>query len=114
MSESLGKRMRGLRGEARLTAIRDVVSQWRASGQSQAAFCREVGIATVTLGRWLRRLEVEGRGGAPVLVEVDLPDHGGNGDGYEVVLESGIWVGIPAGFRGDDLSRLLRVLTEAC
>ncbi len=114
MSESLGKRMRGLRGDARLTAIRDVVSQWRATGQSQAAFCREVGIATVTLGRWLRRLEVERKSGEPVLVEVDLPDPRGNGDGYEVVLESGIWVGIPAGFRDDDLARLLRALTTAC
>jgi len=54
---SLGQRIRGLRGEARREVIAEVVSRWRESGQSRAAFCREVGIATVTLTRWIRQLD---------------------------------------------------------
>ena len=58
MSESLGKRIHGLRGAARLTAIGEIVSGWRASGTGRAAFCREVGIVPVTLGcRWIGRLD---------------------------------------------------------
>jgi len=89
-TSNLGKRMRALRGEARLVAIGEVVSQWRTSGRSQAAFCRDVGIATVTLGRWLRQLEANRKPPAksPVFVELGVAD-AADQDGYEVVLPGG-------------------------
>ena len=115
MSESLGNRMKALRGEARLAAIGEVVSQWRASGKSQTAFCGEVGIATVTLGRWLRRLEVARapKVSEPVLVEVGVHESPG-GDGYEVLLPGRATGRVPANFREGDLARLLGVLSAAC
>jgi hypothetical protein len=115
-AERLGQRMRGLRGEARLKAIGEVVSRWRASGRSQAAFCSEIGIATVTLGRWLRRLEAARAPrdpGEPVLVEIGKAQRDGEG-AFEVVLPAGTRVRVPVDFRAGDLSRLLGVLSSAC
>ena len=114
MSDSLGQRIQRLRGEERDAAIREVVSRWKVSGSSKVAFCKAEGIATVTLGRWLRRLEVERAvEHAPVLVEVGRRE-GPVRDAYEVVLPGGAQVHVPAGFRSEDLSRLLGVLTAAC
>ncbi len=114
MSDGLGKRIQRLRGEERETAIREVVSRWRSSGSSKVAFCKAEGIATVTLTRWLRRLEVvRGVDRAPVLVEVGRREDPVR-DAYEVILSGGAQVRVPAGFRAEDLSRLLGVLTAAC
>ena len=114
-SESLGKRVQRLRGEARLAAIGEVVSEWRSSGQSQSAFCREKGIATVTLGRWLRHVEANkpSKKQAPVLVEVGVRGVERD-DAYEVMLGDGTWVRVPAGFREGELARLLAALSSAC
>jgi len=112
---SLGHRIRGLRGETRLDAIKEVVARWRASGKSRTAFCREVGIATVTLARWIRRLDAsqaEAPSG-PVLVEIDVQKHHGR-DPFEVVLSNGTRVRVPAGFVEEELARLLGVLAAAC
>ena len=113
--ESLGKRMQRLRGEARLAAIGEIVSQWRESGSSHAVFCREVGIARVTLGRWLRQLEMVKAPSStePVLLELGVHEVASE-DAYEVVLADGIWLRVPAGFRDGDLARLLGVLSSAC
>ena len=115
MEESLGQRMRRLRGEEREAAIRDVISRWRESGQSQAAFCSEIGIATVTLARWLRKLEAAKapKWPEPVLVEVGVQDDG-HEEVYDVVLANGVCVSVPAGFRESELVRLLRVLSSTC
>jgi hypothetical protein len=68
----------------------------------------------VTLGRWLARVEVKKAvERAPVLVEVSRHE-GAARDDYEVVLPGGARVRVPAGFRAEDLSRLLGVLTAAC
>jgi len=91
------------------------VAQWRESGQSQAAFCREVGIATVTLGRWLKQLESAkaAKPKAPVFVELGAHERPSD-EGFEVVLSDGIWLRVPAGFGDGDLTRLLGVLSSAC
>jgi hypothetical protein len=114
MSDGLGKRIQRLRGAERAAAIDEVIARWRASGTSKASFCREAGIATVTLGRWLRKLEVERAvERSPVLVEVGRRERPVR-DGYEVVLPGGVEVRVPAGFSDEDLARLLRVLVTAC
>ena len=112
---SLGQRMRGLRGEARLEAIGEIVARWRESGQSRAAFCRELGIAAVTLSRWISRLDASrpATQTSPVLVEVAVPESHER-DVFELVLRGGTRVKVPAGFLAEDLARLLGVLTTAC
>lgn len=84
-------------------------------GASRAAFCREVGIAPVTLGRWIGRLEAANgeQGTGPVFVELDARRRRA-AEPFEIVLSSGSIVRVPAGFAGDDLSRLLDVLSTTC
>lgn len=114
MSDSLGKRIWRLRGEERTAAIEEVVSRWRASGASKASFCKAEGIATVTLGRWLRKLDAQSAvERTPVLVEVGRHERPVR-EGYEVVLPGGVEVRVPSGFGAEDLSRLLRVLIATC
>ena len=115
MSDSLGKRIQRLRGTARVDAIREVVSRWEASRSSRVSFCKAEGIATVTLGRWIRELQTgeSRRRKRPVLVEVGL--HGGvSAASYEVVLPVGVTVRVPVGFREEDLIKLLGVVASAC
>lgn len=110
----LARRMQGLRGEARLEALGEVVAQWRASGKSRAAFCREVGIAAVTLSRWLRKVDSNRAAEAtPVFVEVGTHEPR-NRDIFEVQLSNGTRVRVPAGFVEGDLVRLLGVLATVC
>lgn len=115
MAKSLGSRMRSLQGEERLKALGSIVASWRASGKSQAAFSRELGVASVTLGRWVR--ELEARNGAepeaPVFVELGGDDDQ-KSDVFELLLPDGTRVRVPAGFREPDLARLLRVLSSTC
>lgn len=115
MADGLAKRLRGLRGEARREALLDVVSRWRGSGQSRAAFSRELGIAPVTLGRWVRRIEASrpATPAGPVLVEVGRHE-GPARDGFEVVLPSAVRVHVPRGFGQEDLARLLALLSTTC
>jgi len=115
MAKSLGARMHALRGEARVKALGEIVAAWRASGKSQGAFSREVGVASVTLGRWSREVEVDNQveHQAPVFVKLGSDDDEQR-EGYEVRLSGGTHVRVPAGFREPDLVRLLRVLSSTC
>ena len=114
MSDSLGQRIQRLRGAERDAAIEEVVSRWRSSDSSKVAFCKAEGIATVTLGRWLRKGQAEEAAErAPVLVEVGRRERPVLGE-YEVVLPSGVEVRVPAGFGDEDLARLLRALIATC
>jgi hypothetical protein len=108
-----GRQVQRLRGEARERAVREVLARWGASELSQAAFCRREGIASVTLSRWLAEFGSASRrrSGAAGFVEA-LVRVGARG-GFEVLLPSGVRVQVPAGFDGDDLTRLLGVLS-AC
>lgn len=38
---------------------RELIGEWRQSGQSQAAFCASRGVALSSLGNWLRKLKGE-------------------------------------------------------
>jgi transposase-like protein len=42
---------------------RELVSKYRGSGMTQAAFCRANGVKAVTLSKWLRTQGKSGRGG---------------------------------------------------
>ena len=48
---------------------REIISAWRASGQSRAAYCREQGLSVSTFRFWQRKL-AEQRAEKPRLVQV--------------------------------------------
>ena len=99
-----------------------LVSQWSASGLSQAEFCRRRGLQAVTFSWWKRKL---GKAPSPAFVEVD-PDSGdvrasspiaGAGDPgiemYEVLLGNGRLIRVPPSFDDGALTRLIAVVESA-
>ena len=113
--QSLGMRIKHLRGDARREALSQVVSEYKSSGLSPAAFCKSVGIATVTLSRWQRELRraPSSKAAAPRIVEV-RPSASAQPLHFELSLPSGAMLRVPHGFDGSDLARLLATLNASC
>jgi transposase-like protein len=97
-----------------------VVEACRRSGLSAAAFARRYGIRAERLRRWVRELEEEGRNdGAlrfhPVRVvqrREEREESPPRRRPIEIVTRRGARVRVPAGFRAEDLERVLVVLGE--
>jgi hypothetical protein len=104
-----GKRLQRLRGEARERAAREILSRWTASDLSQAAFCRQEGIASITLTRWISEFGRQARAQSRF---VEARVRGARPGGVlEIVLPSGVRIEVPPGFDADDLSRLVGTLS---
>jgi hypothetical protein len=89
---------------------RGVIAEWRASGNSQTAFCRERGIPAWKLQYWLKRLADGGPvADAPAFAAVSAP-----GSGLRVALPGGLRLELEAGFDEATLLRFLRVAGAAC
>jgi hypothetical protein len=112
MESSLGQRIKHLRGDARRAAIQRVLKDFSSSAKSRAAFCRDVGIAVVTLGRWER--EVEGTSPAKKSATEFVEVSRGGKRGFNLKLPGGIELRVPHDFVERDLQRLLRTLAAAC
>ncbi len=112
MDQSLGQRIKHLRGDARRAAIQRVLQDFRESGQSRTAFCRGVGIAVVTLGRWEAEI---GHGKRTKATEPEFVEVGRGGVGaFELMLPGGMELRVPRDFIEADLRRLLRAVAAAC
>ena len=114
MANGLGQRIKRLRGEPRRAAISDVVARWRESGASQVAFSRTEGISRAALRRWIAELDAVPRAeGGPVLVEIGRGERPAR-DAFDLTLPDGVRIGVPPGFHGEDLARILHVLAATC
>ena len=92
---------------------RGVVEEWRASGVSKAAFCRERGIATWKFHYWHARLTTEPAAGkSNGAAEMFARVHATGGSGLRLRL-GGLELEIEPGFDETTLLRLLRVLGVA-
>lgn len=113
--QSLGMRMKRLKGEARREAIAQVVSDYQASELTASEFCKSRGIATVTLSRWQRELRRGSRGKAssPRIVELRAKEAVWRGH-FELSLPSGVSLRVPHGFDESELGRLLATLDASC
>jgi transposase len=107
-------------GAGKETFWRQMVRQWRHSGQSIRVFCRARGLTEASFYAWRRSIAQRdqqadpgpGRGVRPPLfVPVQLSTV--TGAPLEVVLERGLVVRVPAGFDASTLRQLLAVLAEA-
>jgi hypothetical protein len=96
---SRGEEFRRLRGAARERAARVILARWEGSELSKAAFCRQEGIASVTLTRWLTEFGAGAKRpttSGPGFVEAVWS---GVADAVlEVVLPTGVRVRVPRGF----------------
>jgi hypothetical protein len=94
---------------------RELVEQWRVSGQPAREFAAHRGIKASTLAHWKWRLGREGSSGAlaafPAMIEVRArPSHD---ERFEIELGASRRLRVPASFDADALRRLIAVLEEA-
>jgi uncharacterized alpha-E superfamily protein len=88
--------------------IQQVVNQYRASGLTQAEYCRQNGMVLSTLGRYLRR----GAGGSRTLVRVKVAAAEPQG-GFVLMLSNGRRIAADWAFSDAELARLIRVAETA-
>jgi len=89
--------------------IQQVVNQYRASGLTQAEYCRQNGMVLSTLGRYLRR----GAGsGSRTLVRVKVAAAEPQG-GFVLTLSNGRRIAADWAFSDAELVRLIRVAETA-
>jgi hypothetical protein len=112
-------------GAGKETFWRQMVRQWRHSGQSIRAFCAARGLTEGSFYAWRRTIAQRDQQGGrcpdrngpgrsvrpPLFVPVQLSTVAGAP--LEVVLERGLVVRVPAGFDATTLRQVLAVLAEA-
>ena len=87
----------------------ELLEQFRASGLTQAEYCRQTGTILSTLGRYLRRRS----GGEQRLLRVNVESTPEPGAGFVVVLGNGRRIESGWRFGDADLARLIRVAEGA-
>jgi len=87
----------------------ELVEQFRASGLTQAEYCRQTGTVLSTLGRYLRRRS----GGEQRFLRVNVEPVLEPGAGFVVVLGNGRRIESGWRFGDADLARLIRVAESA-
>jgi len=85
--------------------IRQLVEQYRTSGMTQMAYCRQAGMPLSTLGRHLRRHGEREQRLIRVSLEPTVESHGG----FVLVLANGRRIESGWKFAAADLSHLIRV-----
>jgi hypothetical protein len=85
--------------------IEPLLEQYRASGMTQAAYCRQAGIAFSTLGRYLRRRD----GSDQRLLRVNLESAPNADRGFVLVLGNGRRIESGWRFGDAELARLIRI-----
>jgi transposase-like protein len=93
--------------------VRELVAEFRESGLSRAAFALRVGVHPNTVTNWLRREADDGESHriVPVRVKVATADPTGE---IEIILRSGIRIGVRRGFDRDVLLDVLSALEPSC
>ncbi len=81
------------------------VAQWRSSGLSQAAWCREAGLSLSSFGYWQRKLSRPSTPGGLLPIRVSSAP-----EGLQVRFPNGIVVGMPVPADAAGLHGLLRAL----
>lgn len=111
---------------------RGLVGEWRESGLTQEAFCRERGVAVASFRWWKWKLGLPGRSGSreggpdvsrrkpeasvSAFVPVRIVEGGrrgatvARGSGFELELPGGLRLRVPGDFEAESLARLLSVV----
>jgi hypothetical protein len=102
------------------------LAAWRASGLSQAAYCRQQRVSAVQFSWWKRQFKLRGNAssdgladgglaapGTPLFVPVGVSAAASAVASFEVLLRTGQRVQVPPQFDPDALRRLLVVLEGA-
>ena len=95
------------RNPERVRAWRDRIDEWKRSGQSIHAFCRDHHLTRSNFDRW-RRILAADPGEAPITpAAVFVPVHVAAEPMAEVVLRTGVVVRLPVGTPAEAVTRLV-------
>jgi hypothetical protein len=86
---------------------RVVIGEWRASGESQAGFCRERGLPVWKFAYWVKRVSEGEEPDGPAFATVSAA-----GSGLRLVLPGGASLEVEPGFDEATLRRVLRAVSE--
>lgn len=89
--------------------IEQLLEQYRASGLTQSAYCRQTGTVLSTLGRYLRR----DSGAEQQLIRVNVEAPAEPAAGFALVLRNGRRIESAWGFGEAALDRLIRIAEGA-
>jgi hypothetical protein len=93
---------------------RELVEQWRVSGQPAREFAAHRGINAATLAHWKWRLGRETSSGAlAALPMIEVQARASHDERFEIELGASRRLRIPASFDADALRRLIAVLEDA-
>jgi len=98
-----------LRREDKCTFWQEQVSAWRASGLSQARFCRDHGLKVRDFGYWKRKLSLTSSAGF-VPLRVRGQSASPSSPALCLVLESGLRIEVREGFSPGALRDLIHTL----
>lgn len=98
--------------ETKRREMAKVISRWKASGRSAAAFARDSGIPEARLWYWKRRMEVP-EASAFVPVRIVAEERPAEGTCFELTFGDGRRLLIPSALTGRPLRQLLSAL-RAC
>jgi hypothetical protein len=90
--------------------IEQLLEQYRASGLTQAEYCRQTGTVLSTLGRYLRECNGSRQ---QQLVKVNLEGLAEPSTGFVLMLGNGRRIASDWAFRDAELTRLIRVAETA-
>ena len=86
-----------------------VVAEWQASGESQAGFCRERGLAVWQFRYWAKQL-----GGTPPASDQRFAEVSSPGLGLRLRLPGGLVLEVEPEFDESTLRRFLRAAADPC
>jgi hypothetical protein len=89
--------------------IEQLLEQYRASGLTQSAYCRQTGMVLSTLGRYLRR----DSGVEQQLIRVEVESPAEPAAGFALVLRNGRRIESAWGFGEAALTQLIRITEGA-
>jgi len=89
------------------------MAEWKASGQTKVAFCRQREISAWGLYHWSKRIEEPQGGAPPAFARVDAISRG-TATGIAIRLSTGATLELESGFDEESLRRLLRVVAASC
>jgi hypothetical protein len=89
--------------------IEQLLEQYRGSGLTQSAYCRQTGMVLSTLGRYLRRHS----GAEQQLIRVKVESPAEPAGGFALVLSNGRRIESAWGFGEAALARLIRIAEGA-
>ena len=101
------------RNPERVRAWRDRIDEWKRSGQSIHAFCRDHHLTRSNVDRWRRILAAESGSAPTTSAPVLVPVHVAAEPMAEVVLRTGVVVRLPLGATAEAVTRLVAAVGAA-